>query len=145
LASKTEVKLEKTFTIIKPDAVEKKYSGEILTAIENAGFKVLGMKFLKLSESHAKAFYDIHKERPFFNDLIAFMTRNPVYVMALEKDNAVSDFRKLIGATDPAKAEAGTIRKRFASNVGENAIHGSDSPENALREIGFFFAETELI
>lgn len=136
--------IQRTLAIIKPDSVEKKVIGEIISLIEKAGFKILSLKFIKLTEKQAQAFYEIHRERPFFNDLIKYVTSGPIIPIALEKENAVEDFRRLIGATDPFKAEEGTIRKLFGTNIERNAIHGSDSPENGLREVGFFFSESEL-
>lgn len=136
--------IQRTLAIIKPDSVEKKVIGDIISLIEKAGFKILGLKFIKLTEKQAQTFYEIHKERPFFNDLVKYMTSGPILPIALEKENAIDDFRKLIGATDPAKAEQGTIRKLFGTNIERNAIHGSDSPENGLREAAFFFSESEL-
>lgn len=136
--------MERTLCIIKPDAVKKKVQGHIIQKILDAGFQILGMKMLHLSESQAKAFYAVHKERPFYKDLVEFMTSGPVITIALQKDNAIADYRKLIGATDPAKADEGTVRKLFATNVQENAVHGSDSVENGKIEVGFFFSEAEL-
>lgn len=135
----------KTLAIIKPDAVKKNYIGQIITKITEAGFKIKGLKMIGLSENSAKGFYEVHKERPFYNDLVEFMTSGPCVPIALEKENAVADFRKLIGATDPAEAAEGTIRKLFANNKSENAIHGSDSDENAAIEISFFFPKNELL
>jgi len=135
----------KTLAIIKPDAVGKNAAGAIIAKIQEAGFKVLAMKLTKITDSIAKEFYAIHKERPFYGDLIQYMTSGPVVPIALEKDNAVEEFRKLIGATDPLKAEAGTIRALYGTNIEANAIHGSDSDENAKREIAFFFSESEVV
>ena len=135
----------RTFTIIKPDSVRKGNFGKILTRIEEAGFRVLGVKKVALSQRQAQAFYAVHKERPFFGSLVEYMTSGPVYVAALERENAVAELRKLMGATDPTKADAGTIRKEFGESIEQNAIHGSDSDENAKIEIGFFFAESELV
>ena len=137
--------MEKTFTMIKPDGVEEKNIGNIIAAIENAGFRILGMKMIRFTKAQAQAFYEVHKERPFYNDLVNYITRGPVVAMALEKENAVANFRALIGATNPADAEEGTIRKLYAKSIEENAIHGSDSVENGLREVAFFFSESELI
>ncbi len=134
----------KTLAIIKPDAVAKNSIGGIVAQIQNAGFKVNALKLTKLSPLQAGEFYSIHKERPFYNDLIAYMTSGPVVPIALEKENAVEEFRKLIGATDPLKAEEGTIRKIFGVNIEANAIHGSDSDENAKNEILFFFSQSEV-
>ncbi len=133
----------RTFTMIKPDAVANGHAGKILDQILEAGFKVIALKYTQLSTEKAGEFYDIHRERPFFNDLVSFMTSGPIYAAILEKDNAVEDFRKLIGATDPQKADEGTIRNRFAKSIDANAIHGSDSDENANIEGNFFFAENE--
>jgi len=134
-----------TFTMIKPDAVMAGNIGNILTMINKAGFKIKAMKLTKLSKEKAGAFYEIHKERPFYSDLINFMSSGAIVAAILEKDNAVEDFRKLIGATDPAEAETGTIRALYATNVGENAVHGADSDENAIREGSFHFAATEMV
>jgi nucleoside-diphosphate kinase len=132
-----------TFTIIKPDAVKSGYIGEILAMMNKAGFRISGMKMLQLTRNEAESFYGVHRERPFFKDLVEFMTSGHIVVAVLEKNNAVEDFRKLIGATDPAKAADGTIRKKFASSVQANAVHGSDSDENAAIEAAFFFATSE--
>lgn len=129
--------------MIKPDAFSKGHTGAILDQITKAGFKILAMKLMQLTAEKAGAFYAVHKERPFYGELVQFMSSGPIVAAILEKDNAVADFRKLIGATDPSKAEEGTIRKRFASSVGENAIHGSDSDENAKIEGDFFFSSLE--
>ena len=135
----------RTFTIIKPDSVRKGNFGKIINRIESEGFRILGIKKLGLSQRQAQAFYAVHKERPFYGSLVEYMTSGPVYVAALERDNAVAELRKLMGATDPTKADAGTIRKEFGESIEQNAIHGSDSDENAKIEIAFFFAESELI
>jgi nucleoside-diphosphate kinase len=135
----------RTFTIIKPDSVRKGNFGKIISRIEAEGFRVLGLKKVALSQRLAEGFYAVHRERPFFKDLVKYMTSGPVYVAALERDNAVAHLRKVMGATDPAKADAGTIRKDFGESIEQNAIHGSDSDENARIEIGFFFAESELM
>ena len=137
--------MERTLAILKPDAVGSQKMGKVLDRIEAAGFRILGMKMVRLTPQTSGKFYDVHKERPFYKDLCAFMSSGPCLPMALEKDNAVADFRKLIGATDPAQAEAGTIRKDFATSKQNNIVHGSDSAENALTEIGFFFSERELV
>lgn len=137
--------MERTFAIIKPDAVERNLSGKILTKIEEAGFRIVGMKKIHLTRTQAEGFYYVHKERPFFNDLCAFMSRSPVIVMALEKENAIADWRTLMGATNPANAEPGTIRKEFAKNIEENSAHGSDAPETAAFEIPYFFSALELV
>ncbi len=136
---------QRTFTIVKPDAVEGGFFGRIVSRLEAEGFKVLGIKKMNLSKQAAEAFYAVHKERPFFGDLVRYMTSGPVFVAALERDDAVLHLRKTMGATDPAKADAGTIRKEFGESIERNAIHGSDSPENAAIEISFFFAGTELL
>lgn len=135
----------KTLAIIKPDAVNDNYIGEIISLICKAGFKVKALKMVKLSQEAAKAFYEIHKDKPFYKDLVEYMTSGPCVPIALEKKNAVEDYRKLIGATDPAKAAEGTVRKLYARSVQYNAVHGSDSDENAAKEIAFFFANKELI
>ena len=137
--------MERTFAIIKPDAVAKNYSGQILAAIEETGFRIVGMKKTRLSTLQAQAFYAVHKERPFFDGLVKFMTEGPVVVLVLEKENAIAEWRKLMGATNPEKADAGTIRKRFAENIERNASHGSDAPETAAIEIPFFFTGSELL
>jgi len=129
--------------MIKPDVTSKGYTGAILDQIIKAGFSVKAMKWTKLTVEQAGQFYEVHKERPFYGELVAFMSSGPIVAAILEKDNAVADFRKLIGATNPAQAEEGTIRKNFAASVGENAVHGSDSDENAQIEGNFFFAATE--
>jgi nucleoside-diphosphate kinase len=136
--------VERTLCIVKPDAVEKRSAGAILGVIEEGGFKIVALKMTHLSRSAAEGFYDVHRQRPFFGELVEFMTRSPVVIAALERDNAVTAWRDLMGATDPAKAAAGTIRKRFGANVGENATHGSDSLDNAKREIAYFFPGTEV-
>jgi len=135
--------MNRTFTMIKPDATSKGYTGAILDQIIKAGFSVKAMKWTKLTVEQAGQFYEVHKERPFYGELVAFMSSGPIIAAILEKDNAVADFRKLIGATNPAQAEEGTIRKNFAASMGENAVHGSDSDENAQIEGNFFFAATE--
>ena len=133
----------KTFTMIKPDATSKGYTGAILDQIIKAGFTVKAMKWIHLSPAQAGTFYEVHKERPFYQELVDFMSSGPIVAAILEKDNAVADFRTLIGATNPAQAEEGTIRKKFAASIGENAVHGSDSDENAAIEGNFFFAGLE--
>jgi nucleoside-diphosphate kinase len=133
----------KTFTMIKPDATSKGYTGAILDQIIKAGFSVKAMKWIHLSPAQAGTFYEVHKERPFYQELVDFMSSGPIVAAILEKDNAVADFRTLIGATNPAQAEEGTIRKKFAASIGENAVHGSDSDENAAIEGNFFFAGLE--
>ena len=134
----------RTFTIIKPDSVRKRNFGKILSRLEGEGFTVIGIKKIALSQKQAQAFYGVHRERPFFNDLVTYMTSGPVYVAALERDNAVPHLRNVMGATDPKKADKGTIRAEFGESIEQNAIHGSDSDDNARIEIGFFFAESEL-
>lgn len=134
----------RTFTMIKPDAVEAGHIGAILEQICGAGFKIVAMKYTKLSAEKAGEFYAVHKERPFYGELVEFMSRGPIVAAILEKDNAVADFRTLIGATNPAEAAEGTIRARFAKSIGENAVHGSDSDENAAIEGAFHFAGTEM-
>ena len=135
----------RTFTIIKPDSVRKGNFGKIITRVESEGFRVLGLKKVALSQRQAEGFYAVHRERPFFKDLVKYMTSGPVYVAALERDNAVAHLRQVMGATDPAKADKGTIRKDFGESIEQNAIHGSDSDENAKIEIAFFFSESELM
>ena len=137
--------VNKTFAIIKPDAVKAGNTGKIYDRIIQAGFHIMSAKLLKLTEEKARGFYAVHEERPFFSDLIKFMTSGPCMVLALQKDNAVSSWRETIGATNPEDAEDHTIRKDFASNVQENAVHGSDSDENAEKEIAFFFSDGELL
>jgi len=136
--------MERTFAIIKPDAVERKLAGKILDRIEANGFTIVGMKKIKLSKEQAEGFYYVHKERPFFDDLCAFMSRSAVIVLCLEKENAIADWRTLMGATNPANAEPGTIRRDFAISLSENSAHGSDAPETAAFEIPYFFSALEL-
>lgn len=133
----------RTFTMIKPDAFSKGHTGAILAMIEKAGFRIVALKKIRLSEEKAGEFYAVHKERPFYGELVEFMSSGPIVAAILEKDNAVEDFRKLIGATDPSKADEGTIRKLYAESVGKNAVHGSDSNENAHIEGQFFFSGME--
>jgi len=135
----------RTLAILKPDCVEKNIIGKVVSHIQEAGFKVIGMKMVRLTKDSAGGFYEIHKERPFYNDLLSYMTSGPCVPIALEKENAVEDFRKLIGATDPSKAEDGTIRKMYADNIERNIVHGSDSDENAAKEISHFFTRKELL
>ena len=135
----------RTFTMIKPDAVEKGHIGAILEKINTAGFKIVAMKLTKLSKEKAEKFYEVHNERPFFGELVAFMTRGPIVAAILEKNNAVEEFRKLIGATNPAEAEEGTIRNLYATSMGENAVHGSDSDSNAEIEGAFHFSSEEIL
>ena len=137
--------IETTFGIIKPDAVKKGFTGEILSMIEKNGFRVVGLKKVRLNKEKAEGFYFVHRERPFFNSLTDFMSEGPIVVMVLEKDNAIADWRKLMGATNPADADSGTIRKTFAENIERNAVHGSDSPESAAIEIPYFFNQLELV
>jgi nucleoside-diphosphate kinase len=131
--------IEKTFAMIKPDAVLAKNSGKIIDAIEHNGFTIVGMQKLQLSPAKAQEFYAVHRERPFFGELVDFVTSGPVIVMALEKENAIKAWRDLMGATDPVKAEAGTLRKQFGTNIGSNALHGSDASETAAVELKLFF------
>jgi len=134
-----------TFAIIKPDAVKNNYTGKIYNHILKSGFKVLSAKLIRMSKHQAQNFYSIHKEKPFYNELTDFMSSGRCMVLALKKDNAVNEWRDTIGATNPADANEGTIRKLYANSLGENAVHGSDSDENAKKEIGFFFSKSELI
>jgi nucleoside-diphosphate kinase len=136
--------VQRTFCIIKPDAIEKRKGGAILALLEERGFQVLALKRLHLTKPVAEGFYAVHKARPFFGELVQFMTRSPVVIAVLEREDAVAEYRKVMGATDPAKAEPGTIRKLYGSNVGENAVHGSDSIENAQIEIAYFFPASEV-
>ena len=133
----------RTFTMLKPDAVGNNYIGAILAKINEAGFRIVAMKYTKLSNETAGQFYEIHKERPFYGELVAYMSSGPIVAVILEKDDAVASFRKLIGATDPSKAEPGTIRQLYAKSISANAVHGSDSDENAAIEGNFFFSGTE--
>lgn len=133
----------RTFTMIKPDAVEAGHVGAILNKINASGFRIVAMKLTQMTQQDAETFYAVHKERPFFGELVEFMTRGPIVAAILEKENAVEDFRTLIGATNPAEAAEGTIRKMYATSVGENAVHGSDSDENAAIEGNFHFAGRE--
>lgn len=136
---------ERTLAILKPDCVRKNLQGEVLSKVQKAGFKVLGLRQIRLTKETAGAFYAVHKGRPFYDVLVEFMSSGPCVPIALEKENAVADFRRLIGATDPKDAADGTIRKLFADNKGENIVHGSDSVENGRIEVSFFFAERELV
>ncbi len=133
--------VERTLSIVKPDAVEQHNIGNILAMIQSAGLEVLGLRMLHLSRAQAEGFYAVHKERPFFGELVEFMTRGPVVVSALQGEDAVARYRTLMGATDPAKADEGTIRKAYGTDIGENACHGSDSVENGMIEVGYFFPE----
>ena len=134
-----------TFAIIKPDAVKNRNTGKIYDRILSAGFEIKSAKLLRMTQSQAEGFYAVHKDRPFFGELTEFMSSGPCMVLALQKENAVKEWRKTIGVTNPEEAENGTIRKEFATNIQENAVHGSDSDENAKKEIGFFFSDSELI
>lgn len=138
------MKTNRTFTMLKPDSVEKGNIGAILEKINSAGFRIVAMKLTQMSDQDARRFYSIHKDRPFFDDLVSYMTSGPIVAAILEKENAVEQFRKLIGSTDPTEAAEGTIRNLFASSISENAIHGSDSDENALIESRFHFSEEEM-
>ena len=135
----------RTFTIIKPDSVRKGNFGKIIDRLEREGFTILGLKKVSLSQKQAEGFYAVHRERPFYRDLVKYMISGPVYVAALERSNAVAHLRKVMGATDPKKADRGTIRAEYGESIEQNAIHGSDSNENARVEINFFFAESELM
>jgi nucleoside-diphosphate kinase len=137
--------IEQTFAIIKPDAVAAGHAGQILAMIEKAGFRIRGLKMTRLSRQQAEGFYDVHRERPFFSGLVTFMTEGPVVVLALEREDAIKQWRELMGATNPEKAAEGTIRKKFANNIERNAVHGSDAPETAAVEIPFFFSLAELL
>ena len=136
--------IERTLSIIKPNAVEDGNAGAILARFEKEGFRIVAMKMIHLSKPQAEGFYAVHRERPFFNDLVKFMTRSKVIVSVLEREDAIAKYREVIGATDPAKAAEGTVRKLYGKNLEENAVHGSDAPETAKFEIGWFFAENEL-
>jgi nucleoside-diphosphate kinase len=137
--------MERTLCIIKPDAVRKKVQGYIIQKILDAGFNILAMEMVWLTKEQARKFYEVHKERPFYNSLVEFMTSGPCIPIALAKENAVTDFRKLIGATDPSEAEAGTIRKLYADSKSDNAVHGSDSVENGILEVSFFFYGSNIL
>ena len=137
--------LERTFGIIKPDAVKNGHAGEILTMIQKDGFTIAGMKMRRLAKHEAEAFYEVHKARPFYAGLVTFMTEGPVVVLALEREGAIARWRELMGATNPANAAEGTIRKKFAENIERNSVHGSDAPETAAQEIPFFFSSSELL
>jgi len=137
--------LERTLAILKPDCVAANKMGKVLDRIEAAGFRIIGMKLVKLTPEVAGKFYEVHKERGFYKELVAFMSSGPVVPLALEKESAVADFRKLIGATDPAEAATGTIRRDFATSKQNNIVHGSDSPENGRTEVAFYFSSKELI
>ena len=137
--------IERTFSIIKPDAVAAGQAGEILAMIQKAGFKILGLRMTKLTPDQAAGFYAVHKERPFYQGLVKFMTEGPIVVMALERENAILGLREVMGATNPEKAAEGTIRKKFAANIERNCIHGSDAPETAETELKFFFSTADLL
>jgi len=137
--------VERTFSIIKPDAVAAGNAGAILALLQKAGFKIMGMRQTRLSEAQAQAFYAVHKERPFYSGLVKFMTEGPIVVLALERENAVKQLREVMGATNPANAAEGTVRKLFATDIERNAIHGSDAPETAAVELAFFFPAADLL
>ena len=137
--------VERTFSAIKPDAVAAGKTGEILAMVEQAGFKILALRMTRLSEAQARAFYAVHKERPFYSGLVKFMTEGPIVVMALEREGAIAKLREVMGATNPANAAEGTIRKKFATDIERNCIHGSDAPETAKTELQFFFGTAELV
>jgi len=137
--------VERTFSAIKPDAVAAGHAGEILAMIEKAGFQILALRMTRLTNSQAREFYAVHKQRPFYHGLVKFMTEGPIIVMALERQDAIAKLREVMGATNPANAAEGTIRKRFGSDIERNAIHGSDAPETAEAELRFFFSTAELI
>jgi len=137
--------LERTFGIIKPDAAAKGHTGDILSIIEHNGFRIVGLKMRRLAKAEAEAFYEVHKQRPFFAGLVNFMTEGPVAVMVLEREDAIAKWREVMGATNPANAAEGTVRKLFAENIERNSVHGSDGPETAAQEIPFFFSAAELL
>jgi len=137
--------LERTFAIVKPDAVAARHAGEILAAIEQAGFRILALRMTRLTEQQAKGFYAVHAEKPFFPGLVKFMTEGPIVVMALEREDAIRKWRETMGATNPANAAEGTIRKRFATSIERNCVHGSDAPETAETELRFFFGTADLL
>ena len=137
--------LERTFAIIKPDAVARNLAGEILSIIEKNGFRIRGMRMQRLRREEAEGFYAVHRERPFFSGLVEFMTEGPVVLLALEREDAIAKWREVMGATNPANAAEGTIRKRFAASIERNCVHGSDAPETAAVEVPFFFAGSELL
>lgn len=139
------MRTDRTFTMIKPDAVENGYAGEILDKIIKAGYKIVAFKYTQLSQKEAEGFYAVHADKPFFTELTKFMSSGPIYAAILQKENAIKDFRSFIGATNPAEAAEGTVRKLYATSLGKNAIHGSDSDENALLEGGYFFSKLEEI
>ncbi|HET7384538.1 MAG TPA: nucleoside-diphosphate kinase [Pseudolabrys sp.] len=137
--------IERTFSILKPDATERNLTGAINAIIEKAGLRIVAQKRVRISREQAEKFYAVHRERPFFGELVDFMTSGPVVVQVLEGDNAIAKYREVMGATDPAKAAVGTIRKTHAKSIGENSVHGSDAPETAIREITQFFSENEIV
>lgn len=137
--------MERTLVLVKPDAVRKNVAGKIISRFEDEGFKIVALKKVKLSKEEAGRFYIVHKDRPFYDELCEFMSSGPIVAMVLEGENAISRVRQIMGATDPSKAEEGTLRKLYGSNIGENAVHGSDSPESAAYEIPFFFSGLELV
>ena len=137
--------MERTFAIIKPDATSRQYTGKILQRIEEAGFRIRAMKTLRLTQKEAEGFYAVHRERPFFGELVDFMISGPVVVQVLEGENAIAKYRDIMGATDPSKAAAGTIRKVHAKSIGENSVHGSDAPDTAAKEIAQFFSGNEIV
>ena len=137
--------IERTFSILKPDATERNLTGAINAMIEKAGLRIIAQKRVRISRDQAEKFYAVHRERPFFRELVDFMISGPVVVQVLEGDNAIAKYRDVMGATDPAKAAAGTIRKTYARSIGENSVHGSDAPETAVREIAQFFSENEIV
>ena len=136
--------VERTFSIIKPDAVAAGQAGEILAMLEKAGFRILGMRMLTLSPKHAEGFYAVHRERPFFSSLVKFMTEGPIIALALEREDAVKKLREVMGATNPANAAEGTVREKFAASIERNCIHGSDAPETAAVELNYFFSALDL-
>jgi len=142
---RNQTMLQRTFSIVKPDAVRKGYTGAILADLSNAGFKIVSLRKQHISKAQAEGFYAVHQGKPFFDGLTTFMSSGPLVLLALEKENAIADLRKLMGATNPANAEEGTIRKKYAASIGENAIHGSDALETAAFELGYWFAGYELI
>ncbi|MFZ0259828.1 MAG: nucleoside-diphosphate kinase [Pseudolabrys sp.] len=137
--------IERTFSILKPDATERNLTGAINSLIEKAGLRIVAQKRVRISREQAEKFYSVHRERPFFSELVDFMISGPVVVQVLEGDNAIAKYRDVMGATDPAKAAPGTIRKTHARSIGENSVHGSDAPETAVREIAQFFSENEIV
>lgn len=137
--------IEQTFSIIKPDATKRNLTGEINRMIESAGFRIVAQKRIKITLEHAQRFYAVHAEKPFYNDLCEFLSSAPIVVQVLEKENAIADYRALMGATNPANAAEGTIRNKFALSIDQNSVHGSDSPETAANEIRFFFSDVEIV